>query len=293
MADEGELILKLRSNQLIWVVDGQHRRMAWKIVQDYLNQLVRDRKYVKSGGLVPTDMKQVAEDAVSFWHEALTYYTDRFSISVELHFGLNIDQERQLFHDLNNLQKTVPTSQAQAFDQSNPINIFTHQLKESEMFADVQIVEDGKVDWDSEAWMKLDHLNAINARLFLNKTTISDARPAEIHPREERAWNFWEAVTKIPNVFDRKESVAAQAALLKAMARVYYEILWSRTPEGEAVAEKYLEALPTIDFAHSNPLWDIAHLTDDEISSYPDLNNYLPSNWRLKQMGRASCRERV
>ena len=45
---EGELILKLRSNQLIWVVDGQHRRVAWKIVLDYLNQLVRDRKYTKS-----------------------------------------------------------------------------------------------------------------------------------------------------------------------------------------------------------------------------------------------------
>ena len=32
------------------------------------------------------------------------------------------------------------------------------------------------MDWDSEAWMKLDHLNAINARLFLNQTTISGAR---------------------------------------------------------------------------------------------------------------------
>lgn len=41
--DKGELILNLRSNQLIWVVDGQHRRMAWKIVLDFLNQLVRDR----------------------------------------------------------------------------------------------------------------------------------------------------------------------------------------------------------------------------------------------------------
>ena len=54
------------------------------------------------------------------------------------------------------------------------------------------------MDWDSEAWMKLDHLNAINARLFLNQTTISGARPAEIHPREDKTWGFWEVVTKIP-----------------------------------------------------------------------------------------------
>jgi DNA-sulfur modification-associated len=284
-ADAGELELKLRSNQLIWVVDGQHRRMAWQIVLDFLNQLVRDRKYTKSGGLAPTDMKQVADDAVSFWHEALMYYTDRFSVSIDLHFGLSIDQERQLFHDLNNLQKTVSTSQAQAFDQSNPINIFTHRLRESEMFSDAQIVEDGRVDWDSEAWMKLDQLNAINARLFLNQTTISGARPAEVVPREDKAWVFWEAVTKIPNIFSRKESVAAQAALLKAMARTYFELLWSRKPEGEGVAEQFLEALTTIDFSHDNPLWDIEHMEDDKVSEYPELINFLPDKWRQKQIG--------
>jgi hypothetical protein len=42
--DEGELVPKLRSNQLIWVGD----------------------------------------DAVSFWREALMYYTDRFSVSIDL-----------------------------------------------------------------------------------------------------------------------------------------------------------------------------------------------------------------
>jgi len=57
---------------------------------------------------------------------------------------------------LNNLQKTVSTSQAQAFDQSNPINIFTHRLRESEMFAEAQIVDDGRVEWDSPAWIEVD-----------------------------------------------------------------------------------------------------------------------------------------
>ena len=152
------------------------------------------------------------------------------------------------------------------------------------MFTDVQVLDDGRVDWDTEAWMKLDHLNAINARLFLNQTTISGARPAEINPREDRAWSFWEAVTKIPNIFDRKECVAAQAALLKAIARSYFEILWSRKPEGEAVADQFLEALPQIDFSHDNPLWDIEHLSDDQLMAYPDLANYLPEKWRQKQI---------
>jgi hypothetical protein len=285
-ADQGELILQLRSNQLIWVVDGQHRRMAWKVVLDFLNQLIRDRKYTKSGGLVPSDLKQVSDDAVSFWHEALTYYTERFSVSIDLHFGLSIDQEKQLFHDLNNLQKTVSTSQAQAFDQSNPINIFTHRLIEGqEMFPDNSVLkEDGRVDWESTYWMKLDQLNAINARLFLNQTTISGAKPADIHPREDKAWSFWEVITKIPGMFDRNESVASQAALLKSIARVYFEMLWSRRPEGEQVAEQFLDTLPKIDFSHSNPLWDIQHLDEKELSHHPNLIPYLPQNWREKQI---------
>lgn len=285
-AAQGELILQLRSNQLIWVVDGQHRRMAWKVVLDFLNQLIRDRKYAKSGGLVPSDLKQVSDDAVSFWHEALTYYTERFSVSIDLHFGLSIDQEKQLFHDLNNLQKTVSTSQAQAFDQSNPINIFTHRLIEAqEMFPENSVLkEDGRVDWDSAQWIKLDQLNAINARLFLNQTTISGAKPADIHPREDKAWTFWETITKIPNMFDRNESVAAQAALLKSIARVYFETLWSRKPEGDQVAEQFLDILPKIDFSHSNPLWDIQHLDEKELSHHPNLIPYLPQNWREKQI---------
>ena len=284
-ADQGDLVLKLRANQLIWVVDGQHRRMAWKIVLDFLNQLIRDRKYVKSGGLVPSALKLVSDDAVAFWHEALTYYTERFSVSIDLHFGLAIDQEKQLFHDLNNLQKTVSTSQAQAFDQSNPINIFTHRLIEQEMFPENSVLkEDGRVDWDSPHWMKLDQLNAINARLFLNQTTISGAKPADIHPREDKAWSFWEAITKIPGMFDRNESVASQAALLKSIARVYFETLWSRKPEGEQVAEQFLDTLPKIDFSHSNPLWDIQHLDDKALSHHPDLIQHLPQNWREKQI---------
>lgn len=284
-SDPSELLLKLRSNQLIWVVDGQHRRVAWKLVLDFLNQLVRDRKYAKSGGLVPPELKQVSDEAISFWHEALAYYTEQFSVSIDLHFGLAIEQERQLFHDLNNLQKAVSTSQAQAFDQSNPINIFTHRLIEHEMLTDVKIVDDGRVEWDTDAWMKLDALNAINARLFLNQTTISGARPADVNPREDRAWVFWETVTKIPGIFDRNESAAAQPALLKALARVYFDILWGRKAEGEEAADQFLAAIPGIDFSHTNPLWNIEHLEDEQLEAYGGLMSYLPANWREKQVG--------
>jgi hypothetical protein len=69
------------------------------------------------------------------------------------------------------------------------------------------------------------------------------------------------------------------------MARAYFEILWSRRPEGEGVAEQFLEALPTIDFSHENRLWEIEHMKDDELSGYPELTSFLPEKWRQKQIG--------
>jgi len=284
--DDGEVVLKLRSNQMLWVVDGQHRRIAWKIVLDFVNQLIRDRKYTKSGGLVPSELKLVSDEALLFWHEALAYYSERFSITIDMHFGLTIEQEKQLFHDLNNLQKTVAASQAQAFDQSNPINIFTHRLIEHELFNEVKdrIAFDGRVDWEDGAWLKLDSLNAINARLLMNKTTISGAKPVEVNEREESAWTFWEAVTKIPGIFNRNESVAAQTALLKALARIYFELTWGRGAESNGT-ETFLQNVPQIDFSHNNPLWDIEHLSDEELAKFPGLSEYLPENWRQKSIG--------
>jgi hypothetical protein len=55
---------------------------------------------------------------------------------------------------------------------------------------------------------------------------------------------------------------------------VYFEILWPRRPEGEGVAEQFLEALSTIDFSHENPLWDIEHMKDDELMGYPELDQF-------------------
>jgi hypothetical protein len=69
------------------------------------------------------------------------------------------------------------------------------------------------------------------------------------------------------------------------MARTYFEILWSRRPEGEGIAEQFLEALPMIDFSHENRLWDIEHMKDDEVLGYPELTNFLPEKWRQKQIG--------
>ena len=50
------------------------------------------------------------------------------TIQVECHLGLGVKEERQLFHDLNNLGKRVDASLALKFDSANPINVFIKEV---------------------------------------------------------------------------------------------------------------------------------------------------------------------
>ena len=56
--------------------------------------------------------------------------------------------------------------------------------------------------------------------------------------------------------------------VLKSLAKIYFEILWSRHPEGEQVAEKFLDILPKIDFSHSNKIWQLRELKEEDILKF-------------------------
>jgi hypothetical protein len=46
-----------------------------------------------------------------------------------------------------------------------------------------------------------------------------------------------------------------------------------------------LDKLPKVDFSHDNPLWDITHMSDEDLKPYNDLvEKYLPENWREKEV---------
>ena len=55
-----------------------------------------------------------------------------FTVDVTVHLGLKPEQEKQLFHDLNNLGKKPDAALAQAFDQANPISLFIRRNIEAE-----------------------------------------------------------------------------------------------------------------------------------------------------------------
>jgi len=254
----GEFSVKLRPDQIMWVVDGQHRRKGLEFTRDWLTLITTERKYPRLKDAFPVGLKTVGDEALVFWRKSLELFTAEFSIIAEVHFGMTVDQERQLFYFLNDLSRSVPSAIAQAFDQDNPINLFTRELV-NDFISEGLVSEKGQVDWEDAEWIRLDSLNAINARLLLNHGSIDNAKSSVVSPRLEDGRAFWTAVLSLPNVTSRKHSLAAQPAMLKAIAKCYYDLKWARGSGRKAlpadIAETFLAALPSVDFSHSNLMW--------------------------------------
>jgi hypothetical protein len=267
----GEYSVKLRPDQILWVVDGQHRRKGLEYTRDWLVQMTTERKYPRLKDAFPVGMKNVGDDALLFWRKALEKFTAEFSVTSEIHFGMTINQEQQLFYFLNDLSRSVPSAIAQAFDKDNAINVFTRTLV-NDLIADGMVSEKGQVDWDDKEWIRLDSLNTINARLLLNHGNIDNAKSSVVAPRLEDGTEFWKAVLSIPNVMDRSKSVAAQPAMLKAIAKCYYDLKWARGSGRKLlpldIADKFLAALPSVDFSHGS--LQFRGVTKATGSMYPD-----------------------
>lgn len=283
--------IDLKSDTNIWVVDGQHRRYGFQLIGDWLKKVIDDRRYPRVKDAFPTGMSRVPEESVAFWREVKKVLWHEFTIGVELHFGLAPKQERQLFYFLNDLSRAVPANISHSFDSGNAINRFTGALLETGTIPKEKVESASQVNWDDNAWIRLDSLNAINARMFLNASSMDGAKATVVNPRVAQGFEFWDAVMKIPNITDRKKCVAAQPALLKAMARAYYDICWGRGHGNlpEDTASKFLEALPQVDFSHNNPLW---HLDKNAILNFKNglamsktLDECLPDNWKNKVVG--------
>jgi hypothetical protein len=289
--DDREIDLKTDTN--IWVVDGQHRRYGFQLVSEWLKKIVEDRKFPRIKAAFPTGLGRVPEESVAFWREVKKALWHEFTITVELHFGLTPKQERQLFYFLNDLPRAVPSSISHSFDSGNAINRFTASLLDGGLIPKVAIESANQVHWDDAAWLRLDSLNSINARMFLNATSMDNANSTVVNPRIAQGAAFWEAVMKIPNVMDRKKSVAAQPAMLKAMARAYYDILWGRGHGSlpADAADKFLKALPFVDFSHNNPLWRLDKTAIQNFKTglvtMQTLEECMPSNWQTKSIGSA------
>jgi hypothetical protein len=273
----------LSQRHVLWVVDGQHRRMAMKLVFDFLDSLRRTGSYPKRDSLYPSGRVDVDPDEAAAWEEVYSCARTTCKVAVEIHVGLDPEQERQLFHDLNNLGKKIDKSLALKFDNSNPINLFIKDILFDTM--GIKISESEVKDWDEDpgALVWKDAV-AVNAILFLNKTNISGAAPADVASRESVAKQFWEAVAGIAGFGEegaKAKTVAAQPVVLKALAKLTHDFAFSsrKTARDRESLHVLLTSISDLDFSHENPMWRYYSLSDDERRRFGvlGLGDFLPA----------------
>jgi hypothetical protein len=273
----------LSQKDILWVIDGQHRRWAMKMVFDFLETVLRTGSYPKKSSLFVGESSEIDAETMKAWQAVYESARAFSTISAEVHLGLDAEQERQLFHDLNNLGKRVDKNLALKFDRSNPINLFIKDVLHEAL--GMKIIEKDVKDWnDDEGALALKDIVAINAILFLNKTNIGGATPSVVEERKETAKAFWEAIDAIPFFGEehaKEKTVAAQPVVLKALAKLLFDFRFnSRRPDnGQELAAKLLDSIADIDFSHDNPMWRYYELSGDERQSagLQSLSEYLPT----------------
>lgn len=274
----------LSDHDTLWIIDGQHRRAAMDILYDYVKTVVHTQRYPKKTNVFPTEKKgEALTGSESFaWNSVWEQLAGENTVVVEIHLGLDMDMERQLFHDLNNLSKKVSTSLALAFDASNPVNLFIKDklLGESRVVG-LAVSEQDQKDWhrDTGALTRKD-LTAISSFLFLGGGSEKKCTPKDIEEMHDIAVKFWQQIVKIQNFGTeqaRTKTVAAQPVVLKALAKLLYQ--FSQKPEHRQYAHQLLEAIPLLDFSHTNKVWRfyVAKHSGDPIV-LEGIEGYLPSD---------------
>lgn len=275
----------LSQSDILWVVDGQHRRKAMDLVFEFLHGLQSSHRYPKKGSLFASEELEVSKEEMAVWSECLEVARGFCTVTVEAHLGLDIDQERQLFHDLNNLSKKVEKSLALQFDSSNPINRYIKEVLVDDVL-DMELIEKDIVNWQHDTGqLALKDVVAVNAVLFLNKTNISGATPADVENRKDVATAFWTAVSSIPAFGTegaKMKTIAAQPVVLKALAKLTFDYAFSKrkSPDSDANLETLLKGIPSLDYSHTNPTWRFYQFTEQERQTLglDGLKSYLPSD---------------
>ncbi len=281
---EGGLIyVYLSTKDVLWVIDGQHRRFAMQMVFDYLRALTTSYRYPKRPALYATTGETVPTEELRVWLEIFEVARTLCTVMVEVHLGLNVEQERQLFHDLNNLTKKVEASLAFQFDQSNPVNLWIKEELLNTALLKAQIVDSDVTDWhDDKGYIARKDLIAVNAILFLNKTNVSGATPQDVEEKSQVARKFWEAVNEIEGFGEegaKQKTVVAQPVVLKALAKLAYDLAFGKKTQNEKHLNMLLTGIPGLNFSHDEPMWRYYQLAPEERARWSlfGLTSYLPS----------------
>lgn len=297
---DGKVSVFLTNSHILWVVDGQHRREAMHLVSDFLQDVCLRHVYPKKNPLYPEGSGETVEASeLAVWNEVNQIARASTTIMVEVHLGLNSDQERQLFFDLNNHSKKVDSSLAYNFDQSNSINLYIKKNLVENKILKANLVDKEKTNWDNhDGSFSRKDIVAVNAILFLNKTNVKTAIPSKVKELEDFANSFWESISQIPGFGEqgaKKKTIAAQPVVLKALAKLANNFQSVRNQDIQSL-QKLFDSIKTgkLDLSHSNKIWRYYQMDiESREKEFPGLSDYLPKedegNRDIGQFNSAEC----
>lgn len=275
----------LGQRDMLYIIDGQHRRYAMDLVFEFLTEIRLNRKYPRKPKLFEGNFKEtISNEILAAWDECDEVARGFSKVAVEIHLGLGVREEQQLFHDLNNLAKKVERSLALKFDSANPVNQFIQNELLPEILDWDDVTDGDQSNWakDTGRWTFRD-LAATNAILFLNKTSIATATPADVEEKHNAAYRAWTAISNVPGFGQpgaKATTVLAQPVVVKAVAKLVYDLGFGRRRDetAEQDLEKLLNSLALVDFSHGNPVWRFYEMSEQERikAKLTGLREYLP-----------------
>ena len=245
----------LRTSASWSLLDGQHRKAGYERARGFLDYVASTgtypsgkgkRSFFGLKGTVPDTMRQ-------FWSNAREALL-RMTVTVDLHIGLSVAEERQVFADLNNKTRKVATDLSYQYDRANPIVVF------------IQDDLSDLVGAEEDGGLSLTELASVNAIAFQNKTNVRGAVPTLVAERKGTVRAMWDAIRDIDGFGDGDTSVISQIVVQKAIGKLVYDFAFSRsaTEEDAEHLQTLLNNLNDVDFSHANPVWRYFLLPEDQ-----------------------------
>jgi hypothetical protein len=265
----------------ISLLDGQHRLGAFIIIDKWLQDIVQLGQYPKKGLYVP-ELKslKLTPELLNFWTDVFLHATNTATLSVEVHLGLNSQQSRQVFNDLNGKTKRTEISLQHEFDRGDAVNkIIMEDLIGKYIPWDIS--QSDQEDWSQDdGSLVRKYLNPITALAMFGKTSSKGITPSRASKVLLNATNFWDLISKIPNfgkIGAKANTVAAQPVVLKGIAKLFYDLgSGNATVRNDKDFNTLATKLRKVDFSHTNDLWGSLILDSATRSkNFPGIEDYV------------------
>lgn len=280
--------LKLKGNQGLWVIDGQHRRMALHMLDQWCRKISlpgTDKYPVQNSPYIPSDeqYRVITPEDRSFWAEVHHYLLTTAFLAVEAHLGLERGQERQLFHDLNSKTLAVGQNLSHTYDQSNAVNLYVGKLQGT-FVPNFSATENAT--WEQGLPSRTDLVAVFSLLAGGAQNAGGNKPPALLSARlKEVGGDFAEAIKSVPgfgNVESKKFTVVAQPIVMKAIARLAYDCFFENSSKNSNITPEHgkclLQAIKSgeLGFGHDEPLWRALMMSEQErLECFPGIEDYL------------------